>query len=563
MAVNNKSLISLETDIQFNKFITSARVARIVAISDKTVSWENGLITVQNPPTTLPIINPTIYASFNAGNDRQQPDKPIDSSEYIPLTTITVSNIKEEEEGEVPVNAGVSLDSTITISIKGQDGLEFAPLKIEPRTAVGLEDVRDEREALQGGDTVRFQGLTRGYQTLNVINPDTGRPEASPYYFGYSGIVEGALKTITKDELLIGKNNNRSPLDDGTTKTFTLYGRVFSTEKSPVEITSITGDTDSIGDFKTSDHTLIFNGIANPKSKVEVFLDDKSIGTTTSDDEGNWSYDYQNTRLNDGNYKLGARYEDLRLNTGTAQKDLILEPDTDFDITFALPSNIDPSLEAKIKAAGEFWEKVIVGELPDVGKIDDLQINVSIGNLGNPKELAKTAGDSIKFRTNGDKLPYFANMIVNETTLDGSTPDGQILDTIKHEIGHALGFNKNYLLFAREGDLLTGVGDVFVNSKVGFTGENALEEYRNFSSDQTATAVPIEFENLYPNRVFEKKLIEMVGYIRTPEAGIGHWDEKIFGDEIMTPKLNGRPLFLSPVTIGAFEDMGYDVSYEN
>ena len=37
----------------------------------------------------------------------------------------------------------------------------------------------------------------------------------------------------------------------------------------------------------------------------------------------------------------------------------------------------------------------------------------------------------------------------------------------------------------------------------------------------------------------------------------GHWDEEIFGNEIMTGFLNSGANPISRVTIGAMEDMGY------
>ena len=40
----------------------------------------------------------------------------------------------------------------------------------------------------------------------------------------------------------------------------------------------------------TSDSTPNFTGTAEAGSTVELFADDRSLGTTTTDSEGNWSF---------------------------------------------------------------------------------------------------------------------------------------------------------------------------------------------------------------------------------------------------------------------------------
>jgi hypothetical protein len=47
-----------------------------------------------------------------------------------------------------------------------------------------------------------------------------------------------------------------------------------------------------------------------------------------------------------------------------------------------------------------------------------------------------------------------------------------------------------------------------------------------------------------------------------PGTREGHWRESVFGNELMTGFLDGGINPLSRVTVGALEDMGYQVNYD-
>ncbi|GAB5527168.1 MAG: hypothetical protein Roseis2KO_50400 [Roseivirga sp.] len=81
----------------------------------------------------------------------------------------------------------------------------------------------------------------------------------------------------------------------------------------------ITGISDDSGasatDNITNDNTQIFSGTAEANSTVEVFIDGSSIGTTTADGSGNWTFDHSGTALADGNYSVTATATDAATNT--------------------------------------------------------------------------------------------------------------------------------------------------------------------------------------------------------------------------------------------------------
>ncbi|MGI9275441.1 MAG: Ig-like domain-containing protein, partial [Endozoicomonas sp.] len=105
----------------------------------------------------------------------------------------------------------------------------------------------------------------------------------------------------------------------GNTSSSTVYDFTVDTTTS-VSIDSISDDTgNSNSDGVTRDNQLIFNGNAEPGSSVEVFLDGNAIGVVTANANGNWSLDYSDVTLPDGDYVLTAITTDISGNAGDAQ----------------------------------------------------------------------------------------------------------------------------------------------------------------------------------------------------------------------------------------------------
>jgi hypothetical protein len=81
----------------------------------------------------------------------------------------------------------------------------------------------------------------------------------------------------------------------------------FAAPNAPV-VTAIAEDTAgaSATDGITSDQTLDFSGTAEPNSRVEVFLNGVSIGTTTADNGGAWTLDHTGSTIAEGTYPVTA-----------------------------------------------------------------------------------------------------------------------------------------------------------------------------------------------------------------------------------------------------------------
>jgi hypothetical protein len=181
---------------------------------------------------------------------------------------------------------------------------------------------------------------------------------------------------------------------------------------------------------------------------------------------------------------------------------------------------------ATIQAANR-WSRVITGDVPGVTVgplfIDDFEMVVQMGLLGGaPEGPGGVLANARPTAFRGTGLPYsgITGIDPNDITMN----PGALQDTLTHEIGHALGFTPGATVFSQ-----WIVGDTF-------TGANAVREFNSLFG-RTGTSVPLQPE------------------IRA------HWDEGVFGNELMSPStaLNGD--FISRVTIGALADMGYTVNY--
>jgi hypothetical protein len=101
-----------------------------------------------------------------------------------------------------------------------------------------------------------------------------------------------------------------------------------ATPPSAPVITGITDDTGTPGDGLTNDNELILAGTAEANSIIELFQDGGSIGTTTTDSSGHWTFNHTGVPLGDGTYAFTATATDAAGNTSPQSADLLVSVDT-------------------------------------------------------------------------------------------------------------------------------------------------------------------------------------------------------------------------------------------
>lgn len=202
-------------------------------------------------------------------------------------------------------------------------------------------------------------------------------------------------------------------------------------------------------------------------------------------------------------------------------------PDRNFDIDLNYKGDV--AYLASFEDAIDRWEDIITADLPKIGKVDDLLIKARVRSIDGAGDILGEARPTY-VRTDGG-LPFKGVTKLDEADVQ-TVSDRDLTDLITHEIGHVLGL----------GTLWDSSWFNFVDyNKDGYTGENALREYRQLSGDSSASFVPLETSG-------------------GSGTAYSHWSEDVFDDEVMTGFANGD-MSISRMTVGALEDLGYTVDY--
>jgi hypothetical protein len=257
----------------------------------------------------------------------------------------------------------------------------------------------------------------------------------------------------------------------------------------------------------------------------------------TSDDDSGVGFDSQLLFTPDasGTYYIEASGKENSLGTYTLSVSEVQSSNPgDFDIVVNFSG--DASYLPLFEAAAQRWEEIIVGNLPGVqteswGFVDDLLIDASVTSIDGPGGILAQAGaDWIR---SSSFLPIHGIMSFDSADVFAMEAKGILQDVIIHEMGHVLGFSGWFF------DQL-GLAQGF-----NFTGTNAATAYGQLINNTTATSVPLETQ----------------GGAGTARS---HWPENLFDTELMTGYAeNSPPMPLSIITVGAFEDLGYEVDYSS
>jgi len=211
--------------------------------------------------------------------------------------------------------------------------------------------------------------------------------------------------------------------------------------------------------------------------------------------------------------------------------------------------------------AAQIWERVITADVPDEPNgdargiadwfngdvpsvatnepVDDVIIAARVGPIDGPDNILASAGP--KFLRNANGLPVSGVMNFDVEDVQSQIDAGTFLSVILHEMGHVLGigtlwpttFFNNCAGICAPG----GTGATYVDGSTGVC-------FAALKAAELGLVAPLALEQ---------------------DGGggtaCGHFDELQLCNELMTGFTNDGANILSIITIGALQDLGYEVDY--
>ncbi len=204
-------------------------------------------------------------------------------------------------------------------------------------------------------------------------------------------------------------------------------------------------------------------------------------------------------------------------------------------ITLVFSGDMSAARRDVFEHSAAMWDRVIDSSFDPIDvdgeTLRGLQIDASIEPIDGEQGVLGQAGPTALRSDTG--LPVTGVMQFDEADIARLEAEGSFADVILHEMAHVLGFGT--LWSAKR--LIAGAG----TADPRFVGPAASREYIALDPGG-GSAVPVA----------------NTGGGGTREA---HWRELIFGDELLTGFLSGADRPLSRMSIGSFEDIGYEVDY--
>ena len=234
----------------------------------------------------------------------------------------------------------------------------------------------------------------------------------------------------------------------------------------------------------------------------------------------------------------------------------------DIEIEHVTASLLTNSQREAFEEAERFWERAVTGNLswstlrrsslvqclasngisgdvPGDRVVDDLLIYVEIKEIDGLSGVFGGAGPC-QIRE-GNSLPAVGVMFFDIADLDSMEANGQLDDTIVHEMAHVIGF-----------------GTLWSHLKLL---QDSARAGRSANTHFTGAAAKAAFDEIRGNNYTDSDLVPV-----QHQGGVGvwngHWRELVFRSELMTPFPDRGPNPMSVVSLASFVDIGYpEVDY--
>lgn len=223
----------------------------------------------------------------------------------------------------------------------------------------------------------------------------------------------------------------------------------------------------------------------------------------------------------------------------------------------AITGYADASLEARINTL------TITANMADLGQVDEHGM-ITLGHAGPSDYLVGQNNDFSYYVVTTEGEMEFNSSYAPYSEESVATFSQSFYDVVRHEMGHVFGIGTLWSVPLVSGNNVVGYAnelrassDPTSSGYLQYIGEHALANYRAEFNQPSATYVPLENDG-------------------GPGTKGGHWDEvyggafdtglvsNITGEDMRYELMTGwadSPTFLSSVTLGALEDLGYIVDY--
>lgn len=291
-------------------------------------------------------------------------------------------------------------------------------------------------------------------------------------------------------------------------------------------------DEDSTDDGSTDDGTTddgsTDDGTADDGSTDDGPTDDGSTDDQTADDgatdDGTADDTVTNTAGADGLYTTYV--------SGLGDLGVV----SDYNIELNFSGSWTVSQQTAVIESAEYLSTLVTGDLPDVGDVDDLSIDVSISSYDGSGGVIGWASLSA---VREDYLPYEGSFFFDADDAARYESDGRFDDVALHEMAHLMGFGS---IWGYQGQTADYDGDL------RFTGENATLAYNT------------EFASIADSDPLSAYGVPIETHGGSGTAG-KHWDDATFGSELFTGYINGDN-YVSAMSVASLEDLGYDTIFD-
>ena len=238
-------------------------------------------------------------------------------------------------------------------------------------------------------------------------------------------------------------------------------------------------------------------------------------------------------------------------------------------------SGISESQKDIFEAAADTWEGFITGYQPGAA-LAGITINASGPAIDGAFNILGQAGPTNGSTYGGFLFATAGQMEFDSADLTRLENDSTLANVILHEMGHVLGIGTLWSASAATGGGVVGAQELYTNGTGQYTGANALLRYQQ-EYDPLAGFIPVELDGgggtangHWNERADNFKTENQAGPDGDPGDGIPaplvnidpfspNFGESL-DDEILTGVLSGSA-YISNITLGSFEDLGYTVNY--